>query len=76
MAAGPDAGVVEYSIDGSPFRQQDLFTKWSPRLHIPFAYVLDADLEEGNHVLMLRVSADRNPQSKGHCARVAHLLVN
>lgn len=74
VAAGPDAGTVEYSIDGAPFRKQDLFTQWSPQLHIPWTYLLDADLLPGPHVLTLRVSAESNAQSRGHAVRIVHML--
>lgn len=74
--AGPDAGTLEFSIDGGPFRSLDLFTAWSARLHLPWAYVLDADLAPGPHEVTLRASARQHPQSKGTAIRVAHLLVN
>ena len=76
VAAGPDAGIVEYSIDGGDWKKQDLFTKWSGRLHLPWAYVLASELERGKHTLAVRIAADRNSRSKGHACRVVHLLVN
>ncbi len=68
VAAGPDAGVVEFSIDGGAFREQRLATQWSPRLHIPWAYVLDGDLADGRHELRLRV--------KSGTVRIVHFLAN
>ena len=76
VAAGPDAGTVEFRIDGGAWRKQNLFTSWSPTLHIPWAYVLDADLSPGAHELTLRVSAEADSKSTGHAIRIAHLLVN
>ena len=76
VAAGPDAGTVEFQLDGGAWRKQNLFTTWSPTLHIPWAYVLDADLAPGQHELVMRVSADADPKSTGHAVRIAHLLVN
>lgn len=76
VAAGPDAGAVEYRIDGGALNRYDLYTQWSDRLHLPWAYVLAADLPPGEHELKLRVSRDANPQSKGHAVRIAHFLVN
>ncbi len=76
VAAGPDAGVVEYSVDGGAFKKRDLFTHWSGGLHIPWAYVLEGELAEGKHELTLRISDDKNAASKGHAARVAHFLAN
>ncbi len=68
VAAGPDAGIVEFQIDGGPWRQSKLLTDWSASLHIPWAYVLDADLNPGQHELVMRVTAGT--------ARIAHLLAN
>jgi sialidase-1 len=68
VAAGPDAGSVEFSIDGGPFRTQKLGTQWSATLHIPWTYVLDGDLAPGKHVLTMRNGAG--------AARIANLLVN
>jgi lysophospholipase L1-like esterase len=68
VAAGPDAGVVEFQIDGGTWRRQNLATSWSKSLHIPWAYVLDGDLEMGRHELVMRTSAG--------AARVANMLVN
>jgi sialidase-1 len=76
VAAGPDAGTVEFQLDGGAWRKQNLFTSWSATLHIPWAYVLDADLSEGRHELAMRVSADADPKSTGHAVRMAHLLCN
>jgi sialidase-1 len=81
VAAGPDAGAVEFSIDlnnnrGAPFRSRNLFTEWSPTLHIPWAYVLDADLPPGPHELTMRVSAAADPRSIGHAIRITHMLAN
>lgn len=74
VAAGPDAGVLEYQIDGGPAREMDQFTFWSPTLHIPWAYVLAADLKPGKHELVLRLSDKKNPKSKGHAARIVRFL--
>jgi hypothetical protein len=68
VTAGPDAGVVEFSVDGGPWRRQTLKTKWSQGLHIPWAYVLDADLANGRHQLRLRMESG--------VARIVHFLVN
>jgi len=76
LDAGPDAGIVEYGIDGKWRGRKDLFTKWSHMLHLPWYILLEDELPEGEHVLTLRVDADKNAASKGHALRVLHLLVN
>jgi pimeloyl-ACP methyl ester carboxylesterase len=76
VVAGPDAGMVDFSIDGRPFQRQDLMTQWSSSLHIPWAFVFDADLSPGRHELLMRVAADKNPSSKGHAVRIVAMLAN
>ena len=76
VAAGPDAGVVEYSVDGAPYAPVDLYTLWSGGLHLPWAYVLAPELDPGKHRLNVRIGKTNNGQSKGHAARIAYFLVN
>jgi len=77
VAAGPDAGTIEYRIDGGKWNKRDLFTKWSGGLHIPWLYVLDAELEPGKaHRLEVRIAAEKNKKSKGHACRIVHFAVN
>lgn len=76
VAAGPDAGTIEYSVDDRPWQTQLLFTKWSRGLHIPWAYMLDSELESGAHRLRVRIVADQDSPSKGNCCRIVNFLVN
>ena len=76
VAAGPDAGELEFSVDGGPWRTTDMFTHWSSGLHIPWAYVLDAEFADGKHELTLRTSDKKNAESKGHAARIVNFLAN
>jgi len=76
VAAGPDAGTIEYSIDGGPTKTCDLYTKWSAKLHLPWAQVLAAGLPSGPHDLQLRVAGSQNEKSKGTAVRIIHFLVN
>jgi hypothetical protein len=76
VTSGPDAGVVESSVDGGPWRRTDTFTVSSPSLHLPWAIILDDALAPGRHTLRVRISPDRNPKSLGHALRVQRLLLN
>jgi hypothetical protein len=77
VAAGPDAGVIEYQIDDGPTQRIDLFTDWSGGLHLPWAYILGAELEQTSHTLEVRIVTP-NPERKrgGNAVRIAHFLVN
>jgi len=76
VASGPDSGTIEYSIDGGEFKTQSLFTKWSSTLHIPWVYVLENELQTGDHELRVRVSSASDARSKGSACRIVSLLVN
>ncbi len=77
VAAGPDAGVIEYQIDGGPTSQVDLYTPWSPALHLPWAYILSAELDEKPHTLTVKVATPASDRQHGGTAvRIAHFLVN
>ncbi len=77
VAAGPDAGVIEYQIDDGPMQRLDLFTDWSAMLHLPWAYILVADLDSTSHTLEVRVATPKRDRERGGTAvRIAHFLVN
>ena len=76
IATGPDAGMIEYSIDGKSFKKQDLYTKWSGIIHLPWYILLDDELKDKKHNIFIRTSADKNDKSKGNACRILHFLVN
>ncbi|MFN5761386.1 MAG: GDSL-type esterase/lipase family protein [Sphingobacteriales bacterium] len=76
IASGPDAGKIQYSIDGKPFQTADLYTKWSSSLHLPWYIMLDDELKRKKHKLTIVISSDKNEKSKGNTCRILHFLVN
>jgi lysophospholipase L1-like esterase len=76
VLAGPDAGVVEASIDGGPFRAVDLYHRFSKGLHYPRTVVFDADLSPGKHALTVRVGEGKNQESRGHAVRILEFVAN
>lgn len=74
--SGPAAGILEYSIDGATFKKLDTFTAWSGGLYIPWVYMFDTELPKGKHRLMLRMSKDHHPQSKGTACQIRLFVVN
>ncbi len=76
VAAGPDAGIIEYKIDNHDWQKQDLFTPWSSGLHLPWFYTLAAGLSAGEHVLQIRIAGEKNPQSSGNACRIRYFFVN
>ena len=76
LLAGPDAGMLEASVDGAPFRRFDLFHAYSAGLHYPRSVIFDADLAPGAHVLTLKLPGQKNAASKGTAARILEFCVN
>ena len=76
VAAGPDAGIIEYRIDKGKWQKKDLFTKWSRGLHLPWYYVLASDLPGRKHNLEVRIMDEHNSLSKGYACRIRHFFVN
>lgn len=76
VAAGPDAGMIEYKLDGGKWKKIDLFTRWSSQLHLPWYYVLETELRPSKHILKIRIANESNPQSKGKACRIKHFFIN
>jgi sialidase-1 len=76
VLAGPDAGIVEYSIDHGAWRKIDLYTQWSSWLHLPWYVLFGSGLDNKRHTLQLRISDAAAAGSKGHACRIVHFLVN
>ncbi len=76
VASGYDAGIVEYRIDQGDWQKQNLFTRWSSLLHLPWFYTLAAGLPNQPHQLELRISQHRDPESDGNACRIRYFFVN
>ncbi len=76
VLAGPDAGIVETSIDGGPWRKTDLYHRFSRGLHYPRSVIFDADLKSGTHTLSLRLTDQKNKGSRGTTIRIVKFLAN
>lgn len=76
IVSGPDAGIVEYSVDKKPFKQMDLYTQWSQYLYLPWYVLFSENLKNKKHLLRLRIAADKNSGSKGNACQVVYFLVN
>lgn len=72
--AGPDAGILEVSIDGGPFEPFNLYHHFSKGLHYPRSVVFSSELKPGMHHAKIRVS--EKSSSKGHAARIMSFVGN
>ena len=73
---GPNAGIVEYSIDGGKFKSYDLFTTWSKNLYIPWVHIFESELQEKEHKITLRMSDKKNVESIGTACQIYYFTVN
>jgi sialidase-1 len=76
ITSGPDAGIVESSVDGGAWKRIDTFTMFSPSLHLPWAIILADGLAPGRHAIRVRIAPDHNPKSSGTALRVQLVLLN
>lgn len=76
VAAGPDAGIIEYSVDNSDWKKQDLFTEWSQNLYLPWYYTLDSGLKGKKHTLQIRLTDEKNPKSAGTKCIIRYFYFN
>lgn len=76
IISGPDAGKIEYSIDGKVYQSIDLYTQWSSYLHLPWYVLFDGDLENKKHTLKVCIAKDKNSASKGTACRIVYFLLN
>lgn len=76
VAAGPDAGIIEYSVDESKWIKVDLFTPWSKNLYIPWYCTLDSGLKNRKHTLQIRLTGEKNPESIGTKCIIRYFYYN
>jgi sialidase-1 len=76
VAAGPDAGIIEYRIDNGEWKQQNLFTGASRNLHLGRYFTLASGLEETKHKLEIRLTGEKDVRSRGHACRIRNFYVN
>jgi sialidase-1 len=76
IGSGPDAGIMEVSVDGGTVQKIDTFTPWSQSLYLPWAVVFPGELKPGRHTIRVRLAADHDPKSAGTALYVFNLMVN
>ncbi|MBD3674168.1 MAG: alpha/beta hydrolase fold domain-containing protein [Planctomycetaceae bacterium] len=76
VSAGPDAGMLEVSVDGGAPRKVQLYHRFSKGLHYPRSVELATELPSGKHTLKVTLSKESHPDSQGTAARIMNLGVN
>ncbi|MEM6470570.1 MAG: SGNH/GDSL hydrolase family protein [Planctomycetota bacterium] len=68
--AGPDAGSIEFSVDGGGWETKSLYHRFSKGLHYPRTIVLVSDLENGPHTVRFRAIASSPTRNSVRILRV------
>jgi len=76
VLAGPDAGVLEVSIDNGTFKPVNLYHHHSRGLHYPRTVMFATDLRPGKHSVKLRLAKPPGNEAKGTAARILQFTVN
>ena len=76
VAAGLDAGIIEYRVNKEEWTTLNLFTKWSKSLHLPWYYTLATGLSEKRHLLEMRIAETKDKRSIGNACRIRYFYVN
>ena len=76
VAAGQDAGQISYQIDNGPWKDLNLYTKWSGSLHLPWYYTLATGLSSKPHKLKIKIAEKSDERSQGHACRIRYFFVN
>lgn len=71
VSAGPDAGILEFSIDGERKGIVDLYHRYSRGLHYPRSVMFAHDLPSGHHEIELSVKA-----GKRSAVRILEFCIN
>ena len=76
VAAGRDAGQIEYRFNKKEWKKLNLFTKWSTNLHLPWYYTLATELPKKEHELEMRIAETKDKRSTGNACRIRYFYVN
>jgi len=76
IAAGSDAGIIEYRIDNGTWKKLNLFTRWSEKIHLPWFYTLADELTPGKHKLDIRLLKEKDERSNGRACRIRYFYIN
>jgi hypothetical protein len=76
VVAGPDAGVLEYEIDGTVRGRTDLYHRYSRGLHYPRSCMFAAELDDGRHRLRLRTTSAEGRKQGGQAVRIITFIAN
>jgi lysophospholipase L1-like esterase len=76
ILAGPDAGMVEASVDGGAPVKINLFHGYSKDLNYPRTVMFADTLEPKDHTLTLKILDEKDAKSQGNVMRALYFVAN
>jgi acyl-CoA thioesterase-1 len=76
LFCGPDTGIFEYSVDGSPFLRVNLFDDWCLGAFRPIIALFPIEKKRGTRRVTIRNTDAKDPRSTGTNLRILKLLTN
>ncbi|WP_339319550.1 SGNH/GDSL hydrolase family protein [Paenibacillus sp. FSL R10-2734] len=73
---GPDSGIFEYSFNGGPFSAVNLFDEWCPLAFRPIIAMFGVQKQRQELQVTVRITGEKDEQSKGTSLRILKLLYN
>ncbi|OMF33186.1 SGNH/GDSL hydrolase family protein [Paenibacillus sp. FSL H8-0259] len=73
---GPDSGIVEYSLNGGPYAEVNLFDDWCLNAYRPILALFPIQAERGILQITVRNTGHKDSRSTGTGLRVLKLLHN
>ncbi|MNO25302.1 hypothetical protein D3C76_151360 [compost metagenome] len=73
---GPDSGILEYSLNGGPYAEINLFDDWCLNAYRPILALFPVQVERGVLRITVRNTEHKDSRSTGTGLRVLKLLYN
>lgn len=73
---GPDSGIFEYSVNGGPFHAVNLFDQWCPLAYRPIIAMFGIQEQRQELQVTVRITGEKDEQSKGTSLRILQLMYN
>lgn len=63
VISSSDSGIIEFSVDNQPWQKRDLYVDNTRAVRY---FTLEPELKAAKHMLQLRISSQKNPESDGY----------
>lgn len=75
VSSGPDAGMIEFSVDDANWQKVDLFSGSNERNQVTY-FTLESNLKNKKHILQLRTTDEKNKENQGKKCILCYFYFN